>query len=100
MQRTLAGTALRLENQRHRNKVMARGKVAKQKHVKELVEVIQRTKDRLTHDTDRTISSGERARHLEEMTQVKQNGNFFLLACVCVCVCVCVFVYTKAITSS
>jgi Mg2+ and Co2+ transporter CorA len=75
MRRTLAGTALHLENQRHRNKMMAKDNIVKQKHIKELVEVVQRTKDRLAQVTDRTISAVERARHLEEMTQVKQNWN-------------------------
>jgi hypothetical protein len=79
MQRTLAGTALHLENQRQRNKMMVRDNIAKQKHIAELVEVVQRTKNRLVQVTDRTISAVERTQHLEEMTQVKQNGNFYLL---------------------
>jgi hypothetical protein len=71
MQRTLAGTALHLENQRHRNKVLANDNVVKHNRITELVEVVQRTEERLTQVTDRTISAAERAQHLEEMIQVK-----------------------------
>lgn len=70
MQRTLAGTALHLENQRQRNKVLANDNVVKHNHIKELVEVVQRTKERLAQVTDRTMSAAERAQHLEEMIKV------------------------------
>jgi hypothetical protein len=71
MQRTLAGTASHLENQRHKNKVLANDNVVRHNHIKELVEVVQRTKKRLVQVTDRTMSAAERAQHLEEMIQVK-----------------------------
>lgn len=70
MQRTLTGTALHLENQRQRKKVLANDNVVKHNHIKELVEVVQRTKERLAQVTDRTMSAAERAQHLEEMIKV------------------------------
>lgn len=70
MQRTLAGTALHLENQRQRNKVLANDNVVRHNHIKELVEMVQRTKERLAQVTDRTMSAAERAQHLEDMIKV------------------------------
>lgn len=70
MQRTLAGTASCLENQRQNNTVLANDIVLKENHIKELGEVVQKTKGRLKQVTDRTVSAAERAQHLEEMIQV------------------------------
>jgi GTP-dependent phosphoenolpyruvate carboxykinase len=70
MRRTLAGVASRLENQRHRNMVLASDNMVKENRIKELTEVVQKTKERLEHVTDRTTSAAERAQHLEEMIQV------------------------------
>jgi hypothetical protein len=79
VQRTLAKTALHLENQRHRNKLLANSNVVKHNHIKELVEMVQRTKERLAQVNDRSVSAAERAEHLEEMIQVKYNGSVYLL---------------------
>jgi 1-aminocyclopropane-1-carboxylate deaminase/D-cysteine desulfhydrase-like pyridoxal-dependent ACC family enzyme len=70
MRHTLAGIASRLENQRHRNTVLASDNVAQENRIKEQVEVVQRTKERLEQVTNRTTSAVERAQHLEEMIQV------------------------------
>lgn len=70
MRRTLAGCASHLEHQRHRNTVLASDNVAKEKHVKELVDVVQRTKERLEQVTNRTVSASERTQHLEDMIKV------------------------------
>jgi len=70
MQRTLAGTASHLENQRQKNTALASDIVLKENHTKERSEVVQKTKGRLKQVTDRTISAAERAQHLEEMIQV------------------------------
>ncbi|XP_033609697.1 coiled-coil domain-containing protein 39 isoform X2 [Cryptotermes secundus] len=79
MQRTLTGTALHLENQRQRKKVLANDNVAKHNHIKELVEVVQRTKERLAQVTDRTMSAAERAQHLEEMIKCEEKTIDILL---------------------
>jgi hypothetical protein len=71
MRHALAGIASHLENQRHSNKVLARDNACKENHIKELVEVVQRTKERLEQVTNRTTSAVERAQHLEEMIQVQ-----------------------------
>jgi len=70
MQRTLAGTASCLENQRQKNIALASDIVLKENHMKELSEVVQKTNGRLKQVTDRTISASERTQHLEEMIQV------------------------------
>jgi hypothetical protein len=70
MQRTLAGTASCLENQRQKNITLANDIVLKENHMKDLSEVVQKTKGRLKQVTDRTISAAERTQHLEEMIQV------------------------------
>lgn len=70
MQRTLAGTASCLENQRHKNIALANDIVFKENHSKELSEVVQKTEGRLKRVTDRTVSAAERVQHLEEMIQV------------------------------
>ncbi|XP_021929436.1 coiled-coil domain-containing protein 39-like isoform X2 [Zootermopsis nevadensis] len=73
MRRTLAGCASHLEHQRHRNTVLASDNVAKEKHVKELVDVVQRTKERLEQVTNRTVSASERTQHLEDMIKSEEN---------------------------
>jgi hypothetical protein len=70
MQRTLAGTASCLENQRHKNVALTNDIIIKENHVKDLSEVVQKTKGRLKQVTDRTVSAAERAQHLEEMIRV------------------------------
>jgi type II secretory pathway component PulF len=70
MQRTLTGTASCLENQRHKNIALANDIVTKENHMKELSEVVQKTKGHLKQVTDRTVSAAERAQHLEEMIRV------------------------------
>lgn len=71
MRRTLAATASRLGNERHKNTILASDNVVKENRFKELTEVVQTTKERLEQVTDRTTSAAERAQHLEEMIQVQ-----------------------------
>ncbi|KAJ4428183.1 hypothetical protein ANN_24198, partial [Periplaneta americana] len=72
MRRTLAATALRVENHRARNISLSKDIKAKKSRIIEMSAVVHNTQKRLDQVTENTTSAAERARHLEEMIQCEE----------------------------
>ncbi|XP_069687634.1 coiled-coil domain-containing protein 39 isoform X1 [Periplaneta americana] len=72
VRRTLAATALRVENHRARNISLSKDIKAKKSRIIEMSAVVHNTQKRLDQVTENTTSAAERARHLEEMIQCEE----------------------------